>query len=474
MIAGIYKRKFESAGFAVDVETDGSNGYYRIFKDPPDAVLLDLLLPGMDGPNIIRKFRAQRKFSELPIIVFTNAYLTRVGRDAVNAGASKVFNKATVTPKEIVDAVVNALNQNPDYQYQNAEYRSPEPQSAALPDPVKKADETPIFGMVKEDSFHSEPQQPSSTPPPMPVVANVAQETPKPTEPTAAVEKPEENPVPKQDLESSPPVAETPEKKLYNEGALQALVRGEFLQKSDGRIQAMRQILRALQGAGTRAPKGEAFIEIARIAHQMSASAAIIGLHYLAHIAAALEALAWELFDDPSQFGTPTRQTFAKAIDMLARLADCGATSQLKEFSQFNVLVVDDDGVARKMIGKTLDRAKLSHVTTGRPELAMELLAENTFDLVILDVKMEGVSGFDLCTELRKMPRHQQCRVIFVTGLNDFQSKIASTQAGGNDFVVKPFAPMELALKALLHMVASQLEQNSMPGDPAPDSQTSE
>ena len=435
LIVGIYKRKFEAAGFTVDVEMDGSQGYYRIYKMMPDAILLDLLLPGMDGPAIIRKFRAQKKYAHLPIIVFTNAYLTEVGRDAVSAGATRVFNKATVTPQEIVAAVEAALGQQVEMP------------GVPQPTPVEARPESSnLLPLAMESSFHAEPRLKSKAPP-------AQTENPAATDEQTASSSVSE--------EAAAEATLLPANQNISESALQSAVLENFIQKSGARIDALRQALRALQADGRRTPKVDAFVEMARIAHAMSSNAAIVGLHYLAHIAAALEALAWELFDDPSQFAVPTRQTVAKAIDMIARLVECGTSGQLKEFSRFHALVVDDDAIARKIITKTLDRAKLSYVATGRPELAMEMLAENEFDLVILDVKMEKMSGFEFCTAMRQMPQHSHSRVIFVSGLSDFQSKVLSTQVGGNEFIVKPFAPMELGLKVLLHVVSSQLDQQS-------------
>jgi len=460
IIADIYKKKFELAGFAVEVEMDGSDGYYHISKTPPDAVLLDLLLPGMDGPKIIRKFRAQPKFSDLPIIVFTNAYLTGIGRDAVAAGATRVFNKATVAPHEIVDAVVNSLN------------RSIELPNPPAPVQVETTEHEETLNILEEPSFHSEPPLGRSvaSPPPVPVAKELAQGGEAVEKAIAAAANPGGGSpdAPSQTLEPPRKAGSTQNDALQHEGVLQGLVRTEFLEKSGARISDMRQVLRALQVEGPHSPKGEALIALSQIAHKLSANSAIIGLNYLAHIAAAVEALAWELLDNPSQVSVSTRQTLAKAIDMIARLVACGSLGHLKEFSQFTVLVVDDDGVARQVITKTLDRVKLSHIAIGRPELAMQLLAENVFDLIILDVKMARMSGFEFCTALRRMARHRDCHVIFVSGLTDLQSKVTSTQVGGNDFIVKPFAPMELALKALLHMVTAQLDQENIEsGQPA-------
>ena len=91
------------------------------------------------------------------------------------------------------------------------------------------------------------------------------------------------------------------------------------------------------------------------------------------------------------------------------------------------------------------------------PSVALNLLAGSPFDLVVLDVDMPGLSGFDLCTRLRAFPAHAKTPVVFVTGLTDFESRARSTLSGGNDFIAKPFLFMELAVKALTHVLRGQL-----------------
>ncbi|MEI6560953.1 MAG: response regulator [Verrucomicrobiota bacterium] len=416
LIADIYKRHFESAGFEVCVEKNGAEGYYRIFRFHPDAVLLDLLLPGMDGPTIIRKFRAQKGFTTLPILVFTNAYLGDMGRDAVSAGATLVFNKATTTPQQIVAAANDLFSGKI-----KAPVASP-PQAESAP-----REENPALSLFAESSFSSgDATKPDAVAPDAPA--------PKPPQPDA------------------PPADE-----LENQIAFQTAARGGFLGKVANRIDAMRDIVRQFKLNAGGAPKAETFLELSHLAHTISGGAAIVALDYLARLAAALEAFARELSECPAQFGVPQRYTLAKTIDMIARLATCGPSCQVKEFSRFHVLVVDDDEFSRTLMGRAFDWANLSHVATGRSETALELLRENKFDLVILDVNMDGLSGFEICAALRKMDHLLNCPVIFVTVLSDFHSKMVSLQTGGKDFIVKPFAPMELALKSILYMIGAQL-----------------
>ena len=76
---------------------------------------------------------------------------------------------------------------------------------------------------------------------------------------------------------------------------------------------------------------------------------------------------------------------------------------------------------------------------------------------------MPGMSGFDLCKQIRAMPQHAKTPVIFVTGLTDFASRAKSTISGGNDLIGKPFLMMELAVKAITFLMKSRLQAAPKP-----------
>src|SRR5918911_1468535 len=104
IVAHIYRTRLEKEGYEVEVAPDGQAGFYRIHEVGPDAVLLDLMLPKMNGVDILKKIRAESRFGKTPIIVFTNAYVPNMVNESYQAGATQVFNKASLTPRQIIDA----------------------------------------------------------------------------------------------------------------------------------------------------------------------------------------------------------------------------------------------------------------------------------------------------------------------------------------------------------------------------------
>lgn len=109
IVAHIYKSRLEKEHYEVEICTDGQSGFYRIHEFHPDAVLLDLMLPKMNGIEILKKIRVQAQFQRTPILVFTNAYVPNMIQESFQCGATNVFNKATLTPRQVLDALNTAI-----------------------------------------------------------------------------------------------------------------------------------------------------------------------------------------------------------------------------------------------------------------------------------------------------------------------------------------------------------------------------
>jgi DNA-binding response OmpR family regulator len=109
------------------------------------------------------------------------------------------------------------------------------------------------------------------------------------------------------------------------------------------------------------------------------------------------------------------------------------------------VLVVDDDAGLL-----TLERRMLEHdghevVTAGGGAEALTLLRDQLFSLVLLDVTMPGLNGFEVAATLRKDERHKRTPVIFLSGRTDPEATRDGFKAGAAFFVTKPFEPRQLS-----------------------------
>jgi CheY-like chemotaxis protein len=110
--AKLFGNWLTKAGYDVETAVDGTSGLQRIADIQPDAVLLDLLLPGANGWDVLRVIRSTEGFQSLPVVVYTNGYVKEMVDQARAAGASEVLNKATLTSKQLNDAFAGLLGRS--------------------------------------------------------------------------------------------------------------------------------------------------------------------------------------------------------------------------------------------------------------------------------------------------------------------------------------------------------------------------
>ena len=113
---------------------------------------------------------------------------------------------------------------------------------------------------------------------------------------------------------------------------------------------------------------------------------------------------------------------------------------------EFRVFVIDDDEVVREMLAALLeDDCQVS--TFASAEDYLERAAQGSPDMFLLDVVMPGMNGYDLCRRLKDDFDTQDIPVTFISAQDDLDSRLAAYEAGGQDFIVKPFDPLELQNK---------------------------
>ncbi len=113
------------------------------------------------------------------------------------------------------------------------------------------------------------------------------------------------------------------------------------------------------------------------------------------------------------------------------------------------VLVVDDDKVALKSVAKRL-RAFYDVDTATDGEAGLQRALDLIPDFILLDVEMPGMNGYQVCQQLRQEAVTASTPILFISGRNKLQEKMKGYKAGGDDFIVKPFAAPELMAKLLV------------------------
>jgi len=113
LVADVYSQKLRLEGLDVNIAPDGKAGLEMFRSRKIDLVLLDLMLPQINGVELLHQIRAEFTPRELPVLVFTNAYLGGVVQQAWEAGANQVIPKAGIKPSMVVQMVKNALKDPP-------------------------------------------------------------------------------------------------------------------------------------------------------------------------------------------------------------------------------------------------------------------------------------------------------------------------------------------------------------------------
>lgn len=133
------------------------------------------------------------------------------------------------------------------------------------------------------------------------------------------------------------------------------------------------------------------------------------------------------------------------------------------------VLVVEDDAALADLIRYNLESAGYRVAVASAAEDAELLIAEESFDLVVLDWMLPGVSGIELCRRIRRRGGTQALPVLMLTALGEEADRVRGLSTGADDYVVKPFSVPELMarVKALLrraapHRVADTLQRGDI------------
>ncbi|HSH03599.1 MAG TPA: response regulator [Anaerolineae bacterium] len=111
------------------------------------------------------------------------------------------------------------------------------------------------------------------------------------------------------------------------------------------------------------------------------------------------------------------------------------------------ILVVDDNEDGRRILQSLLKAQGYRVYLAADGYEALEQAERTMPDLILLDVMMPGIDGFEVCRRLRTNPRLAEVPVVMVTALDDRPAKLQGIESGADDFVVKPFDPVELTAR---------------------------
>lgn len=119
----------------------------------------------------------------------------------------------------------------------------------------------------------------------------------------------------------------------------------------------------------------------------------------------------------------------------------------MKDADKKSILVIDDDITIRKLITHHLKLNNYNTHEARNADEAFKVLKENHIDLVLSDVTMDEMDGFEFCQKVRSNEKHRFLPFVFVTAKNTLEDKFKAIESGGDDIITKPFDIKELILK---------------------------
>ena len=125
---------------------------------------------------------------------------------------------------------------------------------------------------------------------------------------------------------------------------------------------------------------------------------------------------------------------------------------------KIKILAVDDEAVNRKMLQSILAKHQTTVVESGYD--CLEQLQQSQPDIILLDVLMPELNGLEVCKKIRQNPQSSEIPIIFVSALVSPEDRMAGFDAGGDDYISKPFNPTELELRIRHAILQRQKIQN--------------
>lgn len=377
----IYRQRFLRDGFEVKTVEDGLAATEALRAGRPDLVILDLLMPKLSGIEVLKFIRAESNLKSLPVVIFTNSFMTDLADAASSLGIQRALVKSQCTPETLVQAVREILT-----------------------------------GSLVSES--------TSTPP------SAAAPIKATTSPASAAES-------------------------------SARVRQQFLESGPATLRALRQLHLEFTECTDPTQQANRLDTFCRKTHYVTTLAGLAGCHRIALLSGALVALLFGLLQRPTHIDASTLNTITKTLGFLELLFGHERETVPERPLAAQVLVVDDDPLSNHLALAALHRAHLTARAADNPLIALELLKQYQFDLILLDIEMPHMTGFDLCRKLRTLPGYAQTPVIYVTAHNDFSARATGVLSGGQDLIAKPVFPIELAVKAVTHLIKSRLPRTA-------------
>ena len=124
-----------------------------------------------------------------------------------------------------------------------------------------------------------------------------------------------------------------------------------------------------------------------------------------------------------------------------------------------SILLVDDNPTNLQVLFQTLDGVGCKLLVAKNGEMALSITDKARPDLILLDIMMPGIDGYEVCRQLKSVPATADIPVIFLSALGDTEDKVKGLQLGAVDYITKPFQPDEVIARVNTHLTIHRLKR---------------
>ena len=418
LVIRIYAEGLGKRGFQVESAGDGLEAVKALRSgSKPDLVVLDLMMPKFSGSDVLKFIRSQKDLAKLPVVVLSNAYMGDLAREAVALGVEKALLKVRCSPPILAGVICDIL----------AGRTSAEDfaQWPTIPDPEQVI-----------------PQSGGAAPSAPPVSATIGAGP-------ARAEAP----------------AQGPSAGEAASAELRAKTHRDFLEHAPATSAALRGLCQALTNSRNELQRDFCLQNFYRKVHFITATAGLAGSRYIGQMASAFEALLFEIMGNPVLISPSVQRTIVATTDFFGLLFERVREPFTEASPTTRTLVVDDDPISNRLVVSALRNVQLEARSTEDPLFALQWLQQTKYDLVLLDIEMPKMDGFEFCKRMRAFPGYRETPVIYVTVHTDFESRAKGVLSGGGDLIAKPVFPIELAVKATMHLLKRHLAETQRPAE---------
>jgi DNA-binding response OmpR family regulator len=136
-------------------------------------------------------------------------------------------------------------------------------------------------------------------------------------------------------------------------------------------------------------------------------------------------------------------------------IAKENALSTSQENRTKSVLIVDDEPHIVNLVKLSLNNGRYSVTGAYSAREALSMLDTNNPDVILVDLMMPGINGYELCNALRAHSKTKQTPIIILSAKGQISDKIHAIDVGADDYITKPFDPMELERRIRLNLTGT-------------------